>query len=234
MGGIQGHKKYNFDPQNYTTPEFKKKDGEYRLTDYQSAITVRNWMHKNIPGQMLGGSQFNQAVTTGSITIGGKTITLTEQERAAFSKFTANTGALFSRLDGGENGTHDRYMGAWDIDAGIKNGRLHGTAEHSKERYWRNRNDEMAPGKAGQVLSKFFSDKFGANWPTMTQDQLFDIANRHYYKDPKNPQNLIQIDDPEVIRAAGVLYDNWGKVQDGEGNSVGTLSKREVDKLTML
>lgn len=231
---------YNFRPDDYSTPKVKTgEDGSYKLTDYQAALTVRSWMHQNMPGQMINGATLREVLDQkgpgpAHINVNGKAITLSEQERAAFKKFADENSALFRRLDGGENGTHDHYMGSWDIDAAIKNGRLHGTAQHSPEGYWRNRNDEMPPAKAGDVLNDFFSRTLGNDW-SPTHNDLTSIANAHgMWTNTKDGKKFMPIDDPDVTRAAGVLLDNWGNVQIGEGNSVGILSKEELQKLMLL
>ncbi len=237
MTGVSNQqKKYNFDPTNYVTPEYKKKNGEYQLTDYQAAITVRNWMHANMPGGMINGGMLSQLAKldklgSGAHTVDGKTYNFTEQEKAAFRKFNEDGATLFRRLDSGENGTHDFQMGEWDIDAAIKNGRLHGTTQHSAQGYWRNRNEDMPPAQAAEVLDDYLTEKVGNGW-TVKEKDLRLIGDSHgMYLNTKNGREFVMIDDPEVIRAAGVVHDNWSKMQIGEGNSVGTLSQKELNKL---
>lgn len=240
MSNISSPRKHNFDPSNYNAPVVKPKNGEYQLTDYQAALTARSWMHKNMPGGMIDAGFIqqvrDQGNTPGPITVDvdGKKLTLTEQEKAAFLKFHENGNTLFRRLDGGENGTHDFLMGEWDIDAAIKNGRLHGAAQHSKEGYWRNRNSEMSTDEASRVLNDYFTEKFGSNW-TINQQDLKTLANAHGMHVPtENGKEFVMIDDPAVIRAAGLLLDKWGEVQIGEANSIGFLSKEELQKLSTL
>lgn len=229
-------RKYNFDPTNYVTPEYKKKNGEYQLTDYQAAITVRNWMHANMPGRMINREMLSELAKleksgSGAHTVNGKTYNFTEQEKAAFRKFDDNGATLFRRLDSGENGTHDFQMGEWDIDAAIRNGRLHGAAQHSEEGYWRNRNKDMPPAQAAEVLDDYLTGKLGDGW-TVKENDLRLVGNSHgMYVNTNNGREFVMIDDPEVIRAAGVALDNWSKLQVGEGNSVGILSQAELNKL---
>lgn len=237
MSTVTSPKTHNFDPNNYTTPEYKKKDGDYKLTDYQAGTTIRNWMHKNTPGEMLGVDlikKVNQEPKEGSstVTVGGKTYTFSEQEKAAFRKLAEDDAALFNRLDSGENGSHDLLIGEWDITAAIKNGRIHGAAQHSDDGHWRNRNKDMPPGQAAEVVDDFLSQKMGDNW-TLQREDLRRMASSHNYWD-KDKGGLQKINDPEIVRAVGVLLDNWDKVQMGEGNSVGTFSKKEIEKFLKL
>lgn len=233
MGAVNSSQSYKFRPDDYSTPDVKPgKDGKYHLTDYQAALTIRSWMHKNMmPGEMMDSKMTNEALH-GSITVNGKSIQLNQQERAAFNKLTKDNAALFYRLDSGENGTHDLRFGTWDIDAAIRNGRLHGSAKSSPEGHWRNRNDDVPPAQAGKELDDFFSGKMGSNW-VLTKEDLRRLASAHLFFD-KDSKTYKPIDNPEVVRAAGVLLDNWGEIQIGEGNSVGTLSREELQKLMSL
>lgn len=240
MSNVSNQKTHNFDPNNYTTQDYRKKDGSYQLTDYQAALTVRNWMHDNMPGGMMDHTLIDQVNAQkdgpGPVTVdlNGKKVTLTDQEKAAFLKFRENGSTLFRRLDGGENGTHDFLMGEWDIDQAIKNGRLHGSAEHSKEGHWRNRNGDMPHAQAAEVLDDYLTEKFGSDW-SVKQGDLRQIANSHgMYVPNENGYEFVMIDDPEVIRAAGLVLDDWSNVQNGEGNSVGILSQKELDKYTKM
>lgn len=225
MATTQKTGSYNFDPKNYTDPDFRKKDGTYQLTDYQAAVTVRNWMHENWQGRMISEDGLGVALASGKI----GDITLTEQQKAAFTRFSENNRALFHRLDAGENGTHDGQFGEWDIDAAIKNGRLHGAGEHSKNGHWQKRND-MEKGDAAKLLDDFIKQNLGEGWTSISHDQISRIANAHHIHDPKS-QTRVMIDDEKVHQAAAVVLDNWGEIQDGENNSVGLLSKEELQKL---
>lgn len=118
MSNLNSPRAHNFRPDDYNAPQVKLgADGKYNLTDYQAALTVRSWMHKNMPGQMISGATLHEVLgQTGPgpayINVNGKPVELSEQERAAFLKFSDKNSALFRRLDGGENGTHDHLMGA--------------------------------------------------------------------------------------------------------------------------
>lgn len=240
MGAVNSSLKHNFKPDDYNAPQVKRgADGNYDPTDYQAALTVRSWMYNNMPNGMIGYQTVMDAARlpkegSSDISIDGKTYTLTEQDKAAFRKFNHDGLTLFRRLDGGHNGTHDLVMGIWDIDAAIKNGRLHGAAEHSPDGEWRNRNSEMPPAEAAKIFDDYASKRLGGSWNVAERD-LKHIANAHgMYLSTKDGKQFQMIDDPQVIRAASVLLDNWGEVQIGEGNSVGMLSQEELQKLMSL
>jgi hypothetical protein len=215
---------YRFNENNWNPPDVPQQNGQYALTDYTAAETVYSFMRKN--NTELDSSQFVRGAWFGKVQVGLKAVQLTPQEQAAFKKMGENHAALWNRLDAGTMGTHDNRVGWWDVSDAIKKGTLHGSDEHSP--YWTNQNSSMSNASASQKLTDFLKSTFGSGWTNLSKDRIKEIASSQGVNSGKG---WVAVDDPAVVRAAGVLSDHWDKVQISDSK---TLTPAELKKLSTI
>lgn len=229
-------KKYNFDPNSYEPPPMSTKDGEYTPSDYQAAQALRKFIKDNSPDGFINASHIRTAYENGRVDFNGRVITLNKQEQAAFDKLAENEAALWNRLDGGTNGTHDGVIGVLDInDAITKTRRLHGSATSDKG-YWSDPTGSMTAAEAKTTLDGLLKERFGENWTSISQSTLQQIADKETYFDHSSTQahhlKYRYVDGHQYAVAAAVLLKHWGKIQEGGNNSVGVLSRDEFENLS--
>jgi hypothetical protein len=151
-----------FDPNSYEEPKHFRKnaDGSYYPTDYQTALTLRKFMHdNNMP--FISQAQIDDAANAGFLKLDeNKTIALSDKEKAAFLQLkTAGTG-LALRLDAGTTNTQDGWIGIQDINDAIKESwKLHGSDE-SEKGHWKVpfSDSKMTKEEVKQEVLKFMNE----------------------------------------------------------------------------
>jgi len=214
-----------FDPTKYNESDMSKHNGKYASTDYQAALEVRKFMKDNekiLPDGKLSYQNIWEGASSGKIGANGKSIDLTEKQKAAFEKFAANDFALFNRLSDGNQ------LSIPNIEDGIRNSRkLHGS-QASDKGHWKDPVGSTTGADAKKTLADYFGKQFGEDWSEVSTKTIEQIANNGRYYD-QDKKNWVKVDDPKVIEAAVWLNRNSGEVDKGGGNSLGWISRSEFD-----
>ncbi|WP_151634410.1 hypothetical protein [Noviherbaspirillum aerium] len=212
-------------------PDNNNNARKYRLTDYDAAREVDSFMKKNREDLQNGRLSYQniwEGADSGTVGGNGKVIDLTEKQHAAFKKFADNDFALYGRL---KNKDPDDPEGALDPERFRKNMRdsskLHGSNE-SDEGHWKDPIGSTTGPDSQKALSKYFNEQFGEDWKDVSLKTVEQMANNGRYYDQEK-KNWVEVDDPEVTRAAAWLHRNSGEVETEGMNGLGRISRSEFD-----
>lgn len=220
-----------FDPTQFNESDMSKRNGKFVATDYQAALEARNFIkqhEKDLPGGKLTYQNIWEGASSGAMGANGKSIELTDKQKAAFEKLAADDFALFNRMDAGSTGKKDNSLTISEIQDSIKDPKkLHGS-QASKDGHWTDPTGSTTGPQAKETLSNYFKEQFGDDWKDVSLKTIAQLANNGRYYDQAK-KDWVDVDDPKVIQAAAWLHRNSGEVDKGGMNSLGLISREEFD-----
>lgn len=221
------------DPDNKGTkdPDNNNNAPRYRLTDYDAAREIDDFMKKNgkdLPYGRLNYQNIWEGADSGTVGGNGKVIDLTERQHAAFKKFAEDDFALYSRLRDEDPNDPEGALDPEKFRKNMKDStRLHGSNK-SDDGHWKDPIGSMTGPDSQKTLSKYFNEQFGNDWQDVSLKTVAQMANNGRYYDQEK-KSWVTVDDPEVTRAAAWLYRNSGEVETEGMNGLGRISRNEFD-----